>query len=405
MLLTISKRFEVSSSHRYYVDQWSEPENRKFFGPGPTGVHGHGHNYEIFVVFSGPVDPDTGMVINVTTIKKRVGKVLAERYDHKYLNLDTKPFDVLLPTPENIAVTLLNDIRDLFASESAQPVAVHVNESPHSEATAYRDGRVERHYWLEFSAARRTWSPHLTEAQNSDLFGVAANPTGHGHGYRCRVTVAGTVDPIHGMIVPDKDSTAALRSLYDLVDHKNLNTDVGELAGMPMTTECLVRFMYHRLRVDLPVERVRLHENSYFFTECGSGEAISMGLETSFHAAHRLHSPKLPDEKNLEIYGKCNNPAGHGHLYRLETTIGGKLDEHSGTLYPLDRALESIEDVVRPWKYKHLDLDTGDFTDKPSTAENMISVLYNRLNEPFGERLNRVRLWETPNNRFTIRRD
>jgi 6-pyruvoyltetrahydropterin/6-carboxytetrahydropterin synthase len=130
-----------------------------------------------------------------------------------------------------------------------------------------------------------------------------------------------------------------------------------------------------------------------------------MGLETSFHAAHRLHSPRLSDERNLEIYDKCNNPAGHGHLYRLETTIGGKLDEHSGTLYALDRALESIENVVSPWKYKHLDLDTDDFTDKPSTAENMISILYSRLNEPFGERLNRVRLWETPNNRFTIRRD
>lgn len=104
------------------------------------------------------------------------------------------------------------------------------------------------------------------------------------------------------------------------------------------------------------------------------------------------------------MYGKCNNPQGHGHLYRVEATIGGDLDERSGTLFALPALQEGMAGALAAWDYKHLDLDTNDFADMPSTGENIVQTLWPRVEKALGHTLHRLRLWETPNNRFTLRR-
>ena len=129
-----------------------------------------------------------------------------------------------------------------------------------------------------------------------------------------------------------------------------------------------------------------------------------MGIGSDFHAAHRLHSPSLSDGANLDTYGKCNNPSGHGHLYRVECTISGDVDKRSGTLYNLGDFNRALESVLDQWNYKHLDMDTNDFKDKITTGENIIRVLWSKLSGSLGDNLYRLRLWETPNNRFTLRR-
>ena len=404
MHLVISKRFEISLSYRYYRKDWSEDKNRAVFGKKVAGPHGFGGNFVAYFIFHGPVDTDTGMLINVTVIKKRILALLAERYDHKFLNRDTSPFDEMVPTPENVARQLLEDAAPLFASDEAELVACHVATTPTTAATAYADGTVERDHWLEFSAARRTWSPNLTDQENEAVFGVAASPSGHGHFYRLRATLTGSVDAGTGMIVPDGAVDKALGGLYALLDHTNLNTDVEELKNVTMTTEYLSRFMYERLQSKLPLARVRLYENPYFFAEYLGGGRHLMGLVTAFESAHRLHSPCLSDGDNKEIYGKCNNPEGHGHRYRVEGTIAGELDERTGAVYPLGQLQQAFDDALEPWHYKHLDLDTDDFKNIPSTGENIVSVLWPRLDEGLDGRLHRLRLWETPNNRFTLRR-
>jgi 6-pyruvoyltetrahydropterin/6-carboxytetrahydropterin synthase len=102
----ISKKFEFSASHRYWVDEWSKEKNEKVFGLC-TSPYGHGHNYELHVTVSGEVDPQTGMIINLTDLKKFVNVVL-DNFDHKFLNLDTPYFKEKIPTTENIAQTLFN---------------------------------------------------------------------------------------------------------------------------------------------------------------------------------------------------------------------------------------------------------------------------------------------------------
>jgi 6-pyruvoyltetrahydropterin/6-carboxytetrahydropterin synthase len=130
-----------------------------------------------------------------------------------------------------------------------------------------------------------------------------------------------------------------------------------------------------------------------------------MSYELPFLAAHRLHSQSLDARENRLVYGKCNNLAGHGHRYRVEATVGGDFDERSGTLFNLTDLQSGLAKSLEPWQYKHLEMETAEFTDNPSTGENICHALWPRLNHHLSERLMRLRIWETPNNRFTLRKD
>lgn len=404
MYLSISKRFEFSSSHRLHVSGWSDLQDEAVYGREARSPHGHGHNYVATFVFNGPVDDKTGMMINVTVIKDRIKDVIDGRYDHKYLNDDLPAFRDIVPTAENISERLLNDVQPLFKDTTARPVVCHVSESPSSEATAYAGGKIERHLWMDFSAARRTYSPFLTDEQNREHFGRASSISGHGHHYRLRVTLEGEVDKIHGMISPEKQAREILAEVHGRLDHRNLSTDVRQFKDMPMTTEMLSKFFYTYLASRLPVGRVKLYENDDFFVEYLGDDLWTMAVSDEFHASHRLHSDQLCDADNLAVFGKCNNPRGHGHLYRVECSISGHADPETGTVYRLDSLDETVKARLDDWNYKHLNLDTDDFAGRNTTGENIIDVLWSKLSDPLGDRLYRLRLWETPNNRFTLRR-
>jgi 6-pyruvoyltetrahydropterin/6-carboxytetrahydropterin synthase len=413
MLLTISKRFEFSASRRLTVPAWSDARNVEAFGGEASARHGTGRNYAAVMVFTGPVDPATGMVINVTRIKETMGDLLARRYDHHFLNADSPPFADVPPTPENVAAQLLADAVPLFADAPATPVACHLVERDGREATAYRDGTVEGHHWLEFSAARSTRSPHLSEEENRKLFGIAAAPLGHGHHYRLRLTLGGPRDPQTGLHAPPAAVDGVLAALHADLDHRHLNHEVPGLAGLPTTTESLVRWIAARATAELPVVGARLHERDDFFAEHHRDGGTRLAMQRTFDSAHRLHSPRLDDAANREIYERCNNPTGHGHTYRVEATVAAPYDERTGTCGDFLALRDAIDVAAAPWQDRHLDLETEDFVDRPSTSENIIQVLWPRLAARIaaapggalgGGDLARLRLWETRNNRFALRR-
>jgi 6-pyruvoyltetrahydropterin/6-carboxytetrahydropterin synthase len=113
--LYITKKFEFSASHRYWRDEWSKEKNEQIFGLC-TSPYGHGHNYELHVTVSGEVDPKTGMIINLTDLKKHVQDIL-QYFDHKYLNKDTSYFTNQIPTTENITKVLFKLIDEKFAGK------------------------------------------------------------------------------------------------------------------------------------------------------------------------------------------------------------------------------------------------------------------------------------------------
>ncbi|MBA2433214.1 MAG: 6-carboxytetrahydropterin synthase, partial [Chthoniobacterales bacterium] len=90
--------------------------------------------------------------------------------------------------------------------------------------------------------------------------------------------------------------------------------------------------------------------------------------------------------------------------YIAEATIGGELHERSGTLCKFTEFQQALHDALAGWQNRHLDLETEEFRRLPSTGENIVQILWEKLDPLLWNRLERLRLWETTNNRFTLRR-
>jgi 6-pyruvoyltetrahydropterin/6-carboxytetrahydropterin synthase len=97
-----TRRFTFSAGHRYHVAQWSADENARAFGRLTVP---HGHNYTLDVTVAGPIDPRTGMVIDLGELKEIVNATVVERFDHADLNADAL-FRERIPTTENIAIAV-----------------------------------------------------------------------------------------------------------------------------------------------------------------------------------------------------------------------------------------------------------------------------------------------------------
>ena len=107
--VTITKKFDFSASHRYWREDWTDEKNERYFGLC-ISPYGHGHNYELHVTVAGKIHPDTGMIINLTHLKKVVNEIIIQ-FDHKFLNVDTDFFKDKIPTTENMALTLFDLIK------------------------------------------------------------------------------------------------------------------------------------------------------------------------------------------------------------------------------------------------------------------------------------------------------
>ena len=399
MLLTVSKRVEFSASRRLFLPSSSAEENRKLFGEESSARYGTGRNYVAYFVFTGQPDPITGMLINISEIKERAGGIIHDHYDHRFLNEDNPAFRDNVPTAENVCRQLLADVAPLFAGNPAKLCAVHLRETPERSATAYAHGVVDANYWFEFSAARKTMSPHSSATENAKLFGVACDE--HGHNYRARLTFRADSVSDKPALAAQEHVSELIRALRSELDHKNLNRDVDALHDKPMTTEVVARFI---LQGKPAPSRVRLHERDDFFAEAWNTGEMFLGIRESFSAAHRLHVPSFSEAQNAEQFGKCNNLRGHGHRYVAEGTVGGEYDQRSGTLANFEELRSVLRLAIAPWRDKHLDLETRDFHARPSTGETIVRALWPKIDSAVQQRLVRLRLWETENNRFTLRR-
>jgi 6-pyruvoyltetrahydropterin/6-carboxytetrahydropterin synthase len=128
----------------------------------------------------------------------------------------------------------------------------------------------------------------------------------------------------------------------------------------------------------------------------------------TFAASHRLHSDELTASRNLELYGKCNNPHGHGHNYVLRVSVTGPVDETTGRVISpgaLDTFVRAR--VIHIFDHRDMNRDVRDFAGVPTT-ENLAIDIERRLRDgwsaAFGEvKLDRIWLQETPRNTFELR--
>ena len=127
---------------------------------------------------------------------------------------------------------------------------------------------------------------------------------------------------------------------------------------------------------------------------------ISIFRKAHFNAAHRLYNPEWPDEKNWEIFGKCNNPNYHGHNYELEVKVTGEIDPETGYVMNLKELKDIIKvEIEDKFDHKNLNLDIPEFENLMTSTENFCILIYDILRERLDDKLDLViRLYETPRN-------
>ncbi|ERM84353.1 6-pyruvoyl tetrahydrobiopterin synthase [Rhodonellum psychrophilum GCM71 = DSM 17998] len=127
---------------------------------------------------------------------------------------------------------------------------------------------------------------------------------------------------------------------------------------------------------------------------------VTVFRKEHFNAAHRLNNPFWSDEKNENIFGKCNNKNFHGHNYELIVQIRGSVDPETGYLIDLKILSDIIkEHVLNRFDHKNLNLDTDEFQNLNPTAENIAVVIWNILRKQLEDKYDlTIRLYETERN-------
>ncbi|WP_143960077.1 6-pyruvoyl trahydropterin synthase family protein [Litoribacter populi] len=127
---------------------------------------------------------------------------------------------------------------------------------------------------------------------------------------------------------------------------------------------------------------------------------VAVYRKEHFNAAHRLHNPDWSDEKNQEVFGKCNNPHYHGHNYELIVKLVGEIDPQTGYVYDMKKLSDLIkEHVLRKFDHRNLNLDTDEFKNLNPSAENIAVVVWNILREKIDKKYELIiRLYETERN-------
>jgi 6-pyruvoyltetrahydropterin/6-carboxytetrahydropterin synthase len=261
---------------------------------------------------------------------------------------------------------------------------------------------------VSFSSGHRYWIPSLSEEENRARFGQWASPYNHGHNYVLDVTTEGSVDPRNGMVVNIKDIDDVLkRDVVGQLDSKSINDEIPHFQDKASSIENLILFIEAQLE-NLPGEAtlvaLRLEEMPTLFAELDiKTKTMTITRVYEFAASHRLHSPFMSDAQNQEMFGKCNNPSGHGHNYVLEVTVSGQPDERTGMIadiLEIDRVVE--ERVVDRYDHKFLNCDVPEFEEKVVSSEVIVQEIWKALDGHLPAKLHRVRLYETARSIFEL---
>lgn len=127
---------------------------------------------------------------------------------------------------------------------------------------------------------------------------------------------------------------------------------------------------------------------------------VTVSRKEHFNAAHRLYNPSWSDEKNEEVFGKCNNPNWHGHNYELVVSLKGEPDPDTGYVYDMKKLSDLVkEHVLDKLDHKNLNLDVTEFKNLNPTAENIAIVIYNSLRDKIDAEYDmKITLYETERN-------
>lgn len=232
----------------------------------------------------------------------------------------------------------------------------------------------------------------------SSANGYAAVPPllGLGHYFALRVTVAAAeLDGSSACLIDVKRIDAAARE-------RAVATVGRHLRDSPAAVGRLGLDLFAGLAGALPVVDVSLSLSPFLSVSVRGSEVPMVRFSQTFEfaASHRLHNPALPDEENRRLFGKCNNPLGHGHNYQVQVTLVGEPDATTGRLIDVPTFERAVDDaVIARFDHRHLNLEVPEFADLIPSVENIARVTYRLLRPRFADgpaRLASVTVWETP---------
>jgi len=132
MNVTVSRKAHFNAAHRLYRKEWSDEQNDTIFGKC-SNPNFHGHNYELIVSVTGPIDPNTGYVMDMKVLKDYIKSEVEDAFDHKNLNIEVPEFTDTIPTAENIVVVIYNKLKKILTSEQSMEVVLY--ETPRNFVT------------------------------------------------------------------------------------------------------------------------------------------------------------------------------------------------------------------------------------------------------------------------------
>ena len=220
--------------------------------------------------------------------------------------------------------------------------------------------------------------------------------TGFGPYLSLEVTLSGPLDPVSNYLLNIKQIDATIRD-------RAIPAVADAVRSARATPAQLVGRLFQKLEAwpPLSLEALKLNLSPFLSVSALASERpmIRLSQKFEFSATHRLHNPKATDEENRHVFGKCNNPHGHGHNYEVQVTVAGEPDAN-GVLIEVPQFERIVAvTVIEPFDHKNLNLEVPEFRELIPTVENIAMTAYRLLKPRFNgkhTRLASVTVWETP---------
>jgi 6-pyruvoyltetrahydropterin/6-carboxytetrahydropterin synthase len=221
---------------------------------------------------------------------------------------------------------------------------------------------------------------------------------GLGHYFALQVKLGGKLQPDSGYLCNIKDIDNAVRQSAIPMIESRIRTDTFGSGPVILTD------LFHLLRDAWPgttLTSLRLDLSPFLSLSILGRELpmVRLSQKFEFSATHRLHNPALSAEQNSQLFGKCNNPHGHGHNYELQVTLVGAPNAH-GELIAVPKLERLVQQtVINRFDHRNLNVELPEFKETNPTVENIAQVIYRLLNHALtdaGVKLASVTLWETP---------
>jgi 6-pyruvoyltetrahydropterin/6-carboxytetrahydropterin synthase len=244
-------------------------------------------------------------------------------------------------------------------------------------------------------------NPFLPE-QNMGFNSYASKPAGEGLSifFELCVELAGEVDPATGFVVNVIDVDENVREFVVPVFARRIGEDFGRgkhigLSGIAQ----LLKSAWGQLADKFSTGRLSklslaLNPFRKVTVDGEDGTMIYFSEKFEFAAMHKLWNENFSEERNLEVFGRCANPAGHGHNYVIDVTAKVPEGEEGFCIGEFERVVD--DEFIKLVDHKNLNADVAELCESNPTVENIAVFAWNRLAGKFGEAtLHCVTVWET----------